>query len=80
MNQKTLLHPRPNFQQIIGAVLEEFGVEMASITGSQRERREDNIPRLVVMHLDQELCGLTSRQIEEQLGLKGTTLNKVHPL
>jgi len=72
VNQKTLQHFRPNIEQIINAVLDEFGVELDSIIGSQRGRREDNIPRWVVMYLGQELCGLTLRQIADRLGLKRT--------
>jgi len=72
VNQKTLQHFRPNIEQIINAVLDEFGVELVSIIGSQRGRREDNIPRWVVMYLGQELCGLTLRQIADRLGLKRT--------
>ncbi len=40
--------------------------------GSQKGRREENIPHWIVMHLSQELCGLTLRQIADRLGLRRT--------
>ncbi len=72
VNQKILQQFRPYFDQVIKHILDEFSVEMSDIVGSQRGRREDNIPRWVVMHLGQELCGLRLRQIADRLGLKRT--------
>ncbi len=72
VNQKILQQIRPDFNQVIKHILDEFSVEMSDIVGSQRGRREDNIPRWVVMHLGQELCGLRLRQIANRLGLKRT--------
>ncbi len=72
VNQKILQQIRPDFYQVINHVLDEFSVDMSDIVGSQQGRREDNIPRWVVMHLGQELCGLKLRQIADHLGLKRT--------
>lgn len=47
-------------------------MELLTLTGSQRGRREDNVPRWVVMYLGQVLCALTLQQIADRLGLKRT--------
>ena len=65
-------HFRPNIDQVMETVLEVFAVDITSITGNQRGRREENIPRWVVMYLGQELCGLTLRQIADQMSLTRT--------
>ena len=72
VNQKALQHFRPNIDQVMETVLEVFAVDITSITGNQRGRREENIPRWVVMYLGQELCGLTLRQIADQMSLTRT--------
>ncbi|MCF6219434.1 MAG: transposase [Gammaproteobacteria bacterium] len=72
VNQKILQQFRPDFDQVIKHILDEFSVDMSDIMGRQRGRREENIPRWVVMYLGQELCGLRLRQIADSLGLKRT--------
>jgi len=72
VSKSSLQQFRPNIDEVMKSVAKDFGVELLSLTESQRGRREDNVPRWVVMYLGQELCGLSLRQIADRLGLKRT--------
>jgi len=72
VSKSSLQQFRPNIDEVMKSVAKGFGVELLSLTESQRGRREDNVPRWVVMYLGQELCGLSLRQIADRLGLKRT--------
>lgn len=72
VNRQVLQQLRPGFDEVTEAVLKAFSVGLSSISGSQRGRREDNIPRWVIMYLAQEVCGMSLRQIADRLGLKRT--------
>jgi len=70
LDRKTLQSFRPGLDQVIDTVAERFKVDVASITISRRGRVEENVPRWVAMHLAQEMCGLTLREIADYFGLK----------
>jgi len=72
VSKSSLQQFRPNIDEVMTSVAKGFGVELLTLTESQRGRREGNVPRWVVMHLGQELCGLSLRQIADRLGLKRT--------
>ena len=69
VSARSLQQFRPDISQVMDSVADCFGVEITSITESQRGRQKENIARWVVMYLGQELCGLKLRQIADQLGL-----------
>ena len=63
---------RPGINSVIAAVATTFNAPPKSITNTRRGRVEDNIPRWIVMHLAQEKCGLTLREITKVMDLKRT--------
>jgi len=69
VSTRSLQQFRPDLSQVMDSVADCFGVELTSITESQRGRQKENIARWIVMYLGQALCGLKLRQIADQLGL-----------
>ncbi len=63
---------RPTIGQVTKAVTDQFDVDIDTIRDSQRGRVVENVPRWIVMHLAQDVCGLRLREIADYFGLKRT--------
>lgn len=69
LSRKTVRSFRPSIEQLIDSVVRHFKIDVDSLTGSQRGRVKENLPRWIVMHLAQETCGLKLREIADFFGL-----------
>ena len=63
---------RPDLPEIATLIANRFGVDVDTITKSQRGRGQENIPRWVFMYVAQELAGQKLREIADFLDLKRT--------